>query len=261
LAIVMVSYAIGILSITGAWAFSDGLSDAGARLKRPILWLAAAIGPIAMLIAYAPYFGQAIDLGQFVGWLNVIGLSLSLVLVARWSIVAARLVLATSDRLKPQRAWFIAWLAGVLLVVERIGSPVQIIVDPKGENLMLRTLVSASGSAVWIALFVAALIGLGRGTAKLRIKPPLMRLFVVHGSGADAPDGELATPDADADADADADRDLFAWATPEGAGLPAVAADVPSEAAEAAEAPAVAPEGAGLPADQASRPDEGPTAR
>lgn len=211
LAVVLVRLAVGILTIAGAWTLSDGLADAGARPKRILLALAALGGAGLTLGAYAPFLAQTLDLTSIGGWLNLVGLVMTLVLVAIWMVVAARLVLTTSERLRPQRAWFLAWVTGVILLIQRLGSPISLITDPQSQNLMLATLVSGAASVSWLTLFAAALLGFGRGTERRRIRPAPMRTFEIRRPG----DGVEADADREADADADADAPVdaaFAWA-------------------------------------------------
>jgi hypothetical protein len=184
LALALLTLGIGLVSVTGAWSFSDGLSDAGARPPR-VLLAGVAIGLVAaMLAVYWPLLTSGLDLTQVGGWLNLVGFSMSMVLIALYAMLAVRLMTGPFVGLVPSAAWVVGALGGLALLAQRILSPLGVWLSSSPEQAGLVAQISLAivllGYAAWPLLLVAALLGLGRGTRRRQVRAPLMRLFVVN---------------------------------------------------------------------------------
>ena len=183
LAFAVLSLSIGLVSIAGAWSFADGLSDAGARPPRLLLGLVAAGLVAAMLVVYWPYLTSSLDLSQVVGWLNFLGFALSMVLIALYGVLAVRLLAGPFLRLVPRGAWVAGALGGLALLAQRTLSPLVawLFASPEQADLaaQVSTAIVLLGYVAWPLIMVAALLGLGRGTRRRRVRSPLMRLYVV----------------------------------------------------------------------------------
>jgi hypothetical protein len=181
LALLLVTLGVTILGIAGAWALSDGLSDAGARPRRLIVTAVVALGTGLALAAYLPlYFGEgaSFGFGTAVGWINLGGLVVAFLDIAVWMLVGARLISGAFLRLRPRTAWFLALLSGLCLVAVQLAFPVFTAWLPvPNEVLYAFGLVSSLG---WIALALAFLAGLGRGRLRRDAPPRRMRLYVLN---------------------------------------------------------------------------------
>jgi len=184
LALVMAALAVNLLALAGTWSLSDGLADAGARPRRPILVVVVAVTMAVTLAAYLPGFGffqegAVFDLSSLALWSNLLGLVVGLVEIALWAVVATRLVAGFLDRrLRPREAWMYGGLAGVLLLVVRIAYPVIVMAKVEGDGLTLALNAVAAGP--WIFLFIAFTAGLGRGRERRAEPPRRVRLFVLN---------------------------------------------------------------------------------
>jgi uncharacterized membrane protein len=184
LAFALLSLAIGLASVTGAWSFSDGLSDAGARPPR-VLLAVVAIGLVgAMLLVYRPLLTTGLDLSKVVGWLNLVGFSMSMVLIALYGVLAVRLMAGPFLALVPPAAWVAGALGGTALLAQRILSPLGVWLSSSPEQADLVAQISLVivllGYVGWPLLMVAAFLGLGRGTRRRHVRAPLVRLFIVN---------------------------------------------------------------------------------
>lgn len=179
LAFALAGLAVGLISIAGAWAFSDGLEDAGGRVRRLVVPVLATLGIAVTVAVYWEAIKQGVDLATIGGWLNVVGLGLSLLLIGLWIEVGVRLVAGLVRGGVPRPAWMLGGIAGALLVAERFLSPLGGLVP--GTQLV-SLVVAVMGLLVWPVLLAGALLGLGRGTRRRRLGSPLRRLYVVHPS-------------------------------------------------------------------------------
>jgi hypothetical protein len=184
LAFAVLSLGIGLVSIAGAWSFADGLGDAGARPPRLLLVGVAAGLVAAMLVVYWPFLTTSIDLSKVVGWLNIVGFTMSMVLIALYGVLSVRLVAGPFLGLLPRGAWIAGALGGAALLVQRVLSPIGSWLSGTPEQAGLVAQISLVivllGYVAWPLIMVAALLGLGRGTRLRRVRAPLVRLYVVH---------------------------------------------------------------------------------
>lgn len=178
LAFVLLSLAPVLLTIGALWAASDGLGDAGARPRRPVLQVVVAAGLAITLLAYAPLLGPALDMTKAIGWANLASLLLSLLETALWFAVGVRLVSGGVQGLLPRAGWMLGLLAGLLVLVLHAGVPVLVAIGT--DSAGLPPVLPIINSALGVLLLAAALAGLGRGTRRRTIRAPLMRLFVVR---------------------------------------------------------------------------------
>jgi hypothetical protein len=183
LAFAVLSLGIGLVSIAGAWSFSDGLGDAGARPPR-LLLAAVAVGLVGgMLAVYWPFLISSLDLSQVVGWLNVVGFTMSMALIALYGVLSVRLVAGPFLGLVPRAAWIAGALGGAALLAQRILSPLGawLSATPEQAGLVaqISMVVVVLGYVAWPLVMVAAFLGLGRGTRRRRVRAPLVRLYVV----------------------------------------------------------------------------------
>lgn len=185
LALVLVSLAVTLLGLAGAWALSDGLADAGARLRRAIRVGVVAAGTALSIAAYLPaygFFGQGavFETDKVLWWLNLGGLALGFVDIAVWLLVGVRLVggLLARPRLHPRRAWILGAVAGACVLGYRFLAPLLFLVVPGAVELGwgLRVL----SDATWILLLLALATGLGRGRERREGRPRRVRLFVLN---------------------------------------------------------------------------------
>lgn len=185
LALVLVSVAVSLLGIAGAWALSDGLADAGARSRRAVRVGVVAAGTALSMAAYLPAYGffgpgAVFETGKVLWWLNLAGLALGFVDIAVWLLVGVRLVggLLAWPRLHPRRAWILGAIAGACVLGYRFLAPLLFLAVPGAVELGwgLR-LVS---DATWILLLLALAAGLGRGRERREGRPRRVRLFVLN---------------------------------------------------------------------------------
>lgn len=184
LAFVMLALGILLASVAGAWSFSDGLSDAGARPSR-VLLAVVAIGLVGeMVLAYWPLLTTSVDLAQVPGWLNLVGFSMWMALIALYGVLAVRLMAGPFLALVPRAAWVAGALGGLALVAEQILSALGVWLSSSPEQAGLVAQISlvvvVLRFAAWPLLMVAALLGLGRGTRRRHVRAPLVRLFIVN---------------------------------------------------------------------------------
>lgn len=184
IAFAVLSLGIGLASIAGAWSFSDGLGDAGARLPRLVL-VAVPAGLVAgMLAVYWPFLTSNVDLSQVVGWLNVVGFTMSMLLIALYGVLSVRLIAGPFRRLVPRAAWVAGALGGLALLLQRILSPLGSWLSSSPEQAGLVAQISLAigllGYVAWPLIMAAALLGLGRGTRRRQVRAPLMRLYIVN---------------------------------------------------------------------------------
>jgi hypothetical protein len=184
LAFALLSLGIGLVTIAGAWSFSDGLAEAGARPPRVLLGVAAAGLVGGMLLVYWPYLTSTLDLTTVVGWLNVAGLTMSMVLIALYGVLSLRLLSGPFMRLVPAGAWIAAALGGGALMAQRILSPIGAWLSTSPEQAAIVAQISAVivllGYVAWPLIMLAALLGLGRGVRRRRVRSPLVRLYVMN---------------------------------------------------------------------------------
>jgi hypothetical protein len=183
LALVLVSLGVSVLGIAGAWALSDGLSDAGARPRRAIVVGVVAAGTALALYVYLPLYGffaegvvQEVD--RLLWWLNLGGLVLGFADIALWLMVGVRLLAGLPFRLRPRRAWVLAAAAGACVIGLRLLTSLLPLVDSVASELSwgLRLVTDAS----WILLLLAFAAGLGRGRERREERPRRMRLFILN---------------------------------------------------------------------------------
>jgi len=183
LALVLVSLGISVLGIAGAWALSDGLSDAGARPRRAIVVGVVAVGTALALYVYLPLYGfftegvvQEVD--RLLWWLNLGGLLLGFVDIALWLMVGVRLLAGLPFGLRPRRAWVLAAAAGACVIGLRLLASLLPLVDLAASELGwgLRLVTDAS----WVLLLLAFAAGLGRGRERREERPRRMRLFILN---------------------------------------------------------------------------------
>ncbi|HYO41579.1 MAG TPA: hypothetical protein VES19_00130 [Candidatus Limnocylindrales bacterium] len=181
-AIWLVGLAISIVGAAGAWSLSDGLADAGGRVRRRVIVALVTVGTLAVLATYVPYFGYlepgaTIDFGSIVLWMSLVGLGIDLVDNAIWLMVAARLIAGFVAHARPRAAWGLGALAASGMFLIRLLGPVLTLWFPTGGYGYAFTAVSVLS---WVLLVVAFLAGLGRGRVRRRPRPRRMRLFVLH---------------------------------------------------------------------------------
>ena len=133
--LVLLSLGASVLGIAGAWALSDGLSDAGARPRRAIVVGVVAAGTALALYAYLPLYGfftegvvQETD--KLLWWLNLGGLLLGFVDIALWLMVGVRLLAGLPFGLRPRRAWVLAAVAGACVIGQRLLASMLPLADP-----------------------------------------------------------------------------------------------------------------------------------
>jgi hypothetical protein len=178
IAIVLLTFALAIVGIAGAWAFSDGLADAGGRAPRPVLLLAAVVGVVITAWTYGLFSGSiSFDFGTILAWLNVVAFLLSFLDIALWMVIAVRLVAGAVRRRPPKEAWLYGALAGVLLLAIRLVFP---LLSATGIAQGMGVVLNAVAAAPWIFLFLAMSGGIGRGRERRDLRPTRMRLFVLH---------------------------------------------------------------------------------
>ena len=131
LAFALAGLAAGLISIAGTWAFSDGLEDAGGRVRRFVVPTFAALGIAVVLAVYWQAIQQSVDLSTIGGWLNIVGLGLSLLLIGLWIEVGVRLVAGFVRGMVPRPAWVLGGIAGALLLIERFLSPLATLVPAR----------------------------------------------------------------------------------------------------------------------------------
>ncbi len=180
----LMALAISIVGMAGAWSLSDGLADAGGRLRRRLVVALVAVGTVAVLATYLPLFGYlepgaTIDFGSVLLWINLGALVIDLIDNAIWLMVAARLVAGFVAHVRPRVAWGLGAIAGCGMFVIRLLGPVLTLWVPTGGYGYVLSLV---GVASWVLLVVAFLAGLGRGRARRRVRPARLQLFVLNPS-------------------------------------------------------------------------------
>ncbi len=163
----LVSLGAMFVRLAATWALSDGLFDAGARPRRPVLVLIAGAVVALDLVVVGPVV-LANGSGVFAnGFLDVVSLVLSLAVTVAWWVVVARLGVGFVVGLPPRRAWALGALAGALFITQDL---VLIAWSLAGQlwqvSLGLDPVAAIVGSAVWVLLFVALAMGLGRGTSR-----------------------------------------------------------------------------------------------
>ncbi len=183
LALVLVSLGASVLGIAGAWALSDGLSDAGARPRRAIVAGVVAAGTALALYVYLPLYGfftegvvQEVD--RLLWWLNLGGLLLGFLDIALWLMIGVRLLAGLPFGLRPRRAWMLAAAAGACVIGLRLLASLLPLVNMAASELSwgLRLVTDAS----WVLLLLAFAAGLGRGRERREERPRRMRLFVLN---------------------------------------------------------------------------------
>lgn len=183
LALVLVSLAVSILGIAGAWALSDGLADAGARPRRAIVMGVVAAGTALSLYAYLPLYGfftegvvQETD--KLLWWLNLGGLVLGFVDIALWLMIGVRQLAGLPFGLRPRRAWALAAVAGACVIVQRLLVSLLPLANLVASELSwgLRLVSDAS----WVLLLLALAAGLGRGRERRDARPRRVRLYVLN---------------------------------------------------------------------------------
>lgn len=183
LALVLVSLGASVLGIAGAWALSDGLSDAGARPRRAIVAGVVAAGTALALYVYLPLYGfftegvvQEVD--RLLWWLNLGGLLLGFLDIALWLMIGVRLLAGLPFGLRPRRAWMLAAAAGACVIGLRLLASLLPLVNMAASELSwgLRIVTDAS----WVLLLLAFAAGLGRGRERREERPRRMRLFVLN---------------------------------------------------------------------------------
>ena len=164
-ATVLVSIAIGVVSLAGVWALSDGLFDAGARPRRAVLVVLAGAA-VALELAFLVQVVADNGLGVFRDGLpSIASFAISIAIYAAWFVVGARLVAGFAAGLVPRRAWALGALAGGLLIVDSLVTSLQLWTGALGAmSLSLGPVMVVTSSAVWVSLFLALALGLGRGT-------------------------------------------------------------------------------------------------
>ena len=187
-ATVLVSLAIGVASLAGVWALSDGLFDAGARPRRPVLVVlaGAVVGlELALLVQLVANNGLEVFMN---GLSTIASLAISIAVDAAWFVVAARLVAGFTAGLMPRRAWALGAVAGGLLIVDGLVGSVQGWTGALGAMyLSLGPVMVVTSSAVWVSLFLALALGLGRGTNRGSGERRRLRRYEVRRPGAATP--------------------------------------------------------------------------
>ncbi len=168
IALRLVSLGIGLLAVGGALGFSVGLRDAGARPARIVVIVMAAAGALVaglILLPGLPF--DTIDWLAIGNILSLLSIALSLLAIALWFVISARLAVGWATRLSPRRAWVFGGAAGALLLVARLG---QTLLSLVGGSSDLVDMFQATGTAVvviwsisWLLLLAALALGLGRG--------------------------------------------------------------------------------------------------
>ena len=183
LALTLVSLAVTIIGIAGAWSVSDGLADAGGRPRRAILVLLAA-GGTALSLVYVPVLAidpsEPVDASIVVAVAtNLLSFALGLLDNVLWLIIGARLVAGlVPRRLVPRTAWAIGAMAGAALIAVRLTSPLIFVwIQP---DRIVGYVFLYSGTLAWVLLAVAFAAGLGRGRVRRRPRPRRLRLFVLN---------------------------------------------------------------------------------
>lgn len=167
-------------TLSGGLSIGDGLAHAGARPHKGILLIAALAGPVATWFLFAAQISQIVDLSQVIGWLNLVSLLGMMATASVWLMVAARLVMGPREGTNPEAAWFIGFVAGTLMLMDRFGNAAIAVFDPQGTNALLGTLIAGAGGIAPIILALAFALGMARGTRRRRFLPPLTRLYVVN---------------------------------------------------------------------------------
>lgn len=183
LALSLVSIAATLLAVGGAWALSDGLADAGARPRRTILAVVVTVGMVVSVFAYLPAYGYFIEGATFDftlprTWFTAVGVALGFVEIWLWLVIGARLVAGSVFRLRPRRAWILGAIAGVTILVVRLGYPLLFITQPDVPGLA--EIAGVVASMPWIVLFLAFATGLGRGRERREERPRRLRLYVLN---------------------------------------------------------------------------------
>jgi hypothetical protein len=185
LALVLVSMAVSVIGIAGAWALSDGLADAGARPRRIVVAGVVAAGVALSLFVYLPLYGfftegAVFETDKLLWWLNLGGLALGFLDLALWLMVAVRLLAGWPFHLRPRRAWALAAVAGACVLAYRLLAPVLVLSALNVPELAWGLRIVSSGS--WILLVLALAAGLGRGRERREGPPRRVRLFVLSPS-------------------------------------------------------------------------------
>ena len=190
------SLAIGVVSLAGAWALSDGLFDAGARPRRAALVVIAAAA-VGLELVYLVPIVVANGLGVFRnGVLDLVSLAVSVALYAVWYIVGARLVIGLAAGLLPRRAWLVGAVAGALFIIESLVTTLTLAAGQLwGIPVSLGLLVPVAASAVWVLLFAALVLGLGRGTDRGAGERRRVPRYQLLRPGQPAAPGQPAVPD------------------------------------------------------------------
>jgi hypothetical protein len=137
-----------------------------------------------MLLVFWPFLTTGLDLSRVVGWLNLVGFSMSMLLIALYGVLSIRLVWGPFLWLVPTVAWIAGALGGAALLLQRILSPIGSWLSSSPEQADIVAQISQAigllGYVAWPLIMLAALLGLGRGTRRRRVRSPLVRLFVVN---------------------------------------------------------------------------------
>jgi hypothetical protein len=107
-----------------------------------------------------------------------VGVALGFVEIWLWLVIGARLVAGSAVRLRPRRAWILGAIAGVTILVVRLGYPLLFITQPDVPGLA--EIAGVVASVPWIVLFLAFATGLGRGRERREERPPRLRLYVLN---------------------------------------------------------------------------------
>lgn len=180
LALAILNLSLSLPTISGALSLSTGLGRAGANPPMILRVIAVVAAPVLVYFTFDAVLAQVLDFSAVTGYLNVIALVVMVLTVAVWLLVAVRLVMGPKDGTVPGGAWFIGFLAGTLLLMERIGQMAIAHFDPQGANILLATLVTGAGAINPMVLSLAFLMGMARGTRRRRIHPRPIRLFVLN---------------------------------------------------------------------------------
>ena len=167
IAISLLTVAAALVSLAAVWAISDGLADAGARPRRVVVWLAAIAGIGAELTFIVPYvLSNDVDLLGTMG-LSLVRTAISLMVIGLWYVVATRLLVGAASGLVPRHAWAMGGIAGGLVLVQQLMGKAYglgLLGSPGDVFEAFGIAMSVASAGVWVLLFVALVLGLGRGT-------------------------------------------------------------------------------------------------
>jgi hypothetical protein len=165
MALSVLGLGVALIRLAGWWAIADGLADAGARISRPVLIVAAAFGTLPVLASVA-VSSFDVDTGLSLTVLQLGAIGIGTVTSAVQMVAAARLVAGGVGNLPPASAWVAGALAGALLLIGQVTNLVGWFgtLGQSGNGVeVLGPVLAATSYGPTFLLLLAFALGLGRG--------------------------------------------------------------------------------------------------